>query len=363
MSAPRRPPIPALLGLGAVVVAIVAAATLHRSAPAARSPTPTCSAVFPIVSGDPGLGLPYCTNRSLAQHDDGVRRLVIVIHGDARNASDYFDAMVAAAAAAGSTDALIVAPRFLTADDPAAAASSADLYYTDNGWKEGDPSATAPLSRPASVSSFAALDALVRSILAGGAFPNVRTVVITGHSAGGQFVDRYAATSPVEDEVGATVAFRYVVANPSSYLYFDARRPDASGDGFSTLSSRERDRCPDYDTWKYGMVGMNAYATAAGAAAILARYGRRDVVYLLGADDTDPHDSSIDRSCAAEWQGPNRLERGRRHHAYLASVFGPDVGATHTLAVVEGVGHDGPAMYLAAPGRAAVFGWTGPTSD
>jgi hypothetical protein len=354
---PRHPPVAVLVGLGAIAAAIVGVAALggDRSV-AARPPTPSCEELFPIDVGGAHLDLPYCANRSLAARDQGVRRLVVVIHGDGRNASDYFDSMMAAASAAGSGDTLIVAPQFLTADDQAAIASEADLYYSDNGWKEGDASATAPLARPASVSSFAALDDLVRSIVAGGAFPNLHAVVITGHSAGGQFVDRYVATSPLEDELGGAISFRYVIANPSSYLYFDTRRPGKSGDGLGELSRRERDRCPAYDTWKYGTDGLNRYAAQAGSAAILTRYGQRTIAYLLGGDDTDPHDSSLDGSCAAEWQGQNRLERGRLHYAYLESIFGPGVYATHSLQVVDGVGHDGRAMYLAAPGLAAVFG-------
>ena len=365
MSARRRPSPAAWVGLaaatGAIAIAAIAApAGVERTAPILREPVASCAEVFPLGGGAAGLALPYCSNRSLGTRDERVRRLVVVVHGDARNATDYFAAMVAAARAAGADDVLVVAPQFLTADDSAAKASASAAYFTDNGWKQGDSSATAPLARTASIGSFDALDALLRSILTSGDFPNLQVVVLTGHSAGGQLVDRFAATSALEDHVGGTVAFRYVIANPSSYLYFDGRRPSRTGEGFAELSARERDRCPDFDTWKFGLEGLNAYAADAGAAAMVARYGRRDVVYLLGGDDTDADDSSIDRSCAAEWQGPNRLARGRLHFTYLGTVFGPGVYANHALSVVADVGHDGRAMYLAAPALAAVFGWTGP---
>ena len=46
---------------------------------------------------------------------------------------------------------------------------------------------------------------------------------MTGHSAGGQVAHRYAAASRAEENFGA-VSFRYVVANPSTYLYLRAER-------------------------------------------------------------------------------------------------------------------------------------------
>src|SRR5262245_39760273 len=46
---------------------------------------------------------PYFCNRSLARADVNVTRAVIVIHGSSRNATDYFDAVLAAVP--GSADA------------------------------------------------------------------------------------------------------------------------------------------------------------------------------------------------------------------------------------------------------------------
>ena len=35
------------------------------------------------------------------------------------------------------------------------------------------------------------------------------------------------------------------------------------------------------------------------------------MTYLLGDQDTNPYDSSLDTGCEAERQGPHRLARGR----------------------------------------------------
>ena len=75
--------------------------------------------------------------------------------------------------------------------------------------------------RKADVSAFEVFDSLIGSIIGSQNFPNLRSVVIFGHSAGGQFVNRYAACSRFERH---GVAVKYVVMAPSSYLYFNKER-------------------------------------------------------------------------------------------------------------------------------------------
>ena len=345
----------AILAVGVAAMGLASIGETQAPRPTAGPDVASCSGTFELLVDEVRLWLPFCSNRSITTRDAGVRRLIVVVHGDARNSDDYLDAIRAAAEAAGATDTLVVAPQFRTIDDEATQSTPDGLYFSSNGWKEGATSEKSPLPRRVSISSFAAVDDLVRGILTAGAFPNLRTVVMTGHSAGGQFVERYAATSPLEDGFAGSVQFLYVVANPSSYLYFDARRPEPGG-GFEEPSARDRRECPDYDTWKYGLAGRNAYAAASDATAIRARYARRAVVYLLGADDSNPDDPSLDTSCAAEWQGEDRLDRGRRHFAYIGTAFGEVVYGSHVLAVVPGVGHDGPAMYLSDAAMEALFG-------
>jgi len=52
-------------------------------------------------------------------------------------------------------------------------------------------------------------------------FLNLRSIVLAGHSGEGQFMQRYAAVNQMEQKLG--VSIRYVVANPSSYLYFEGQ--------------------------------------------------------------------------------------------------------------------------------------------
>ena len=53
--------------------------------------------------------------------------------------------------------------------------------------------------------------------------PNLKAIVVTGHSAGGQYVTRYEMSNRVHETVGTAIT--YVVANPSSYAWPSATRP------------------------------------------------------------------------------------------------------------------------------------------
>jgi hypothetical protein len=70
-------------------------------------------------------------------------------------------------------------------------------------------------------------------------FPNLKAVVLAGHSGGGQLVQRYAVVGKAAAALTSTgIHLRYVVANPSSYLYFSDERPSRGGG------------CRDFKHWK-----------------------------------------------------------------------------------------------------------------
>ena len=89
-------------------------------------------------------------------------------------------------------------------------------------------------------------------------FPNLRSIVVAGHSAGAQFVQRYAGAGRGEEH--ALVPIRYVAANPSSYMYLNALRlPDGhtcSDEGVCDAGFARRPAsaaCPTFNDFKYGM--------------------------------------------------------------------------------------------------------------
>ncbi|MGE3858239.1 MAG: hypothetical protein AB7G21_14895, partial [Dehalococcoidia bacterium] len=143
------------------------------------------------------LSVPVYSSFPLNETNEAVTHAVLVVHGTNRNAVDYFDY----ADAAVPSSVLVVAPRFQTSDD---SPEKNELYWTSSEWKQGGQSTG---SRPWEMSSFTVVDELLRSMRA--TFPNLDTIVVAGHSGGGQFVQRYAATN----RDGRN---HFVVANPSS---------------------------------------------------------------------------------------------------------------------------------------------------
>ncbi|WP_433476205.1 hypothetical protein ACQPZP_03655 [Spirillospora sp. CA-142024] len=261
--------------------------------------------------------------------DEPHRRLVeavVVVHGALRNAGDYFRSIEKA------RHRLVIAPQFLTEDDVREDDERAGyLYWGTEDWKGG----------AGEVSSFTVMDMLLRKL---NDFPGLRRVTIVGNSAGGQFVNRYAAVGRGPDDL--TVPVRFIVANPSTYLYFDKWRP--KGDSFVVNESFE------VDQWRYGFGdGVPDYVDVRQSAADhFDRYIERDVIYLLGEEDADPGAALLEVHPAAEAQGRTRRERGEFYHRYLRHKARRDV---HKLVYVPGVGHDAAAMFGSPQGREHLF--------
>ncbi|WP_019937195.1 hypothetical protein [Bordetella sp. FB-8] len=278
-----------------------------------------------------------------------IERAVVVIHGKLRNADAYYRTARRARAAAGAAPGtvLLVAPQFLATIDAQALHLPADLLrWKGNAWMGGEPSADG-----ASLSSYAVLDAIARHLADRRLFPNLKRVVFVGHSGGAQVVQRYAvAARGLHALARAGIAVSFLVANPSSYVYFDAQRPTAAG-GFAPYDAAV---CPAFDDWKYGMQARAPYLDNRSPAQLEAGYARRDVTYLIGGRDTDPRQAALDRSCPAQAQGSNRLARGRAYFHYLQARH--PQGLNQQFHVVPGVGHDGAHMLTSPCALAIMFG-------
>lgn len=286
-----------------------------------------------------GGSIPYYRSLPLVRNDL-VHRAVLVIHGNQRNAGRYYDRTVASAIAAQRfRDVLVLAPNFRTLEDRPA---PGEHYWSSQGWKTGDKSRDA-----GRISSFSVVDQLLARVCPKqpGVFPNLDTVVIIGHSAGGQFVSRYAAGGAGCPNTAVEV--RYVVMNPSSYLYVDGRRKSAVTRRFH----RGAPSCDDYDEYKYGLKDLNSYMKHVGLEQLRTRLFKRRTYYLAGTNDVGTG-GSLDTSCEAHLQGQNRLVRFENYREYK-SLFGEWTGATFIL--VPGVGHDGGKMLASDSARQIMF--------
>ncbi len=333
-----------LLRIAAIGLLSSLAATGAAARPAPGS-TPVAQ-VAPMRVAVPAAGaasggeLPLYANVDWSRPQPDATRVVLVMHGVDRNASTYFATARDALALAGddARHTVLLVPQFLTeADAQAHDIGPEVLRWHGARWEGG-----LPAEAPVAVSSFAALDAILARLADASAFPALRQVVIAGHSGGGQIVQRYAV---VGNGVGALeargIAVRYVVANPSSYVWFSPERPEPTG------------ACGDADRWKYGFEGNVPPYVTQDAAALEKRYVQRDVTYLLGGADTDPHHPALDVSCAGEAQGPYRYVRGLNYFHMLQARDGDRL--KHRVLTVDGVGHDERRMFTSACGLAALF--------
>lgn len=291
---------------------------------------------FHLDAGDLSLGL----SQDWRQPLPNVTRALIIVHGRLRNAQTYLHSGEHAAENAGvGASTLVIAPQFLDESD-------VRLDHLDNQllrWEADEWMAGAASTGPGRVSSYGALDQIIKHLGNRKLFPALKEIVVAGHSGGGQVVQRFALTGhahPLLPTEG--IRLRYVVANPSTYAWFSPQRPVK----FDPAS------CPGFNDWKYGMQNLPAYAKGQSAEQLEQAYVSRDITYLLGQQDTDPNHPALDKSCAAETQGAYRLIRGHNYFDYLKQRH-PQL--TQKLVEVPGVGHNGDGMFTSPEGQKVLF--------
>ena len=352
-----------------------------RSMAAACSEAPVCDEVFHTfaLGGGVALGLWQPAAQPPLGSAFNASQAFIMVHGTDRNADQYLCWALQAAAAAGRSaeDTVIVAPFFADADDKV---SDGIIYWDQNlGWKEGDES-SAKLRRR--LSSFAAMDALVATLSDAALYPMMQRILIAGHSAGGQFVSRYAMFGSLQPP---RPVLAFVPANPSSQPYLDPSRPANLPPAGSCLPRSYCDNttipdfafefrvpppasvanCSDYDSWLYGLRALNPYTrnvSAAVAAQLLLQRMKAGLVrVLLGAADVcnekfcptcDSHD--IDSGCQASLMGNCRLQRGWAYYRHLQRFYGD--AQLPPPVTVPAVGHDACSMFTSPQGVRVLFG-------
>ncbi|HEY4356623.1 MAG TPA: hypothetical protein VGN16_12805 [Acidobacteriaceae bacterium] len=290
--------------------------------------------------------LPLYVSMNWAKPLPQVTRALLVFHGKLRNADDYNrSGLTAVSNAKAEASTLLITPQFLGQQDIDAFHLAPEvLRWAPEAWMGGEDAIA-----PAAISSFDAIDAILNHLADRRIFPNLKTVVIAGHSGGGQVVERYAIVGKAPEQLKrAGIATRYIVANPSSYLYFSPERPLEDG----AFGIPPKSCFGKYNHWKYGIEQPPSYVGDASFPALEDRFMKRDVIYLLGTKDTDPDHPALDKTCSAEDEGAYRYIRGHNYFRYLQSRH---PGITQRLWDVEGVEHDGDKMFNSPCGLSAIF--------
>ena len=289
--------------------------------------------------------LVYRTYQLDAKNDRIVRALVMV-HGAGRDADNYFRTAVAAAFLAGALDdTVVIAPRFASRNaqgcNDALAANEVNWPCGGNSWRSGGIATSDDR-----LTSFDFTDEILRKLARKDVFPNLRSIVVAGHSAGGQFVTRYEMANRVHDTLGVPVT--YVVANPSSYAYPDANRPVGDTNDFRPY--RDGRNCTTYDEWPYGLKDRAGYTAKSSDEQLKHQLAARPVTYLLGEIDILPL-GGFDSSCPAMAQGPTRRARGEAFGKYVDEKY----GAHHKTEIVSLCGHNARCMFTSETALPILF--------
>ena len=275
-----------------------------------------------------------------------ITRALIVIHGAGRDADNYFRTALAAAFLDGALDdTIVIVPRIASSAGGCRdqlAPNEVSWSCAGDSWRSGGTA-----TNNDKLTSFDFTDEILRKLAKKEVFPNLRAIVVSGHSAGGQYVDRYAMANTVHDKLGVPVT--YVVSNPSSYAYLDTMRPNPEGSDFRAFTDGRN--CTTYNQWPYGLEHRSGGYTARQSDDQLQKQlAARPVTYLLGEIDILPL-GGFDGSCPAMAQGPTRLARGQAFFRYMNQKF----GARHTLTVVPLCGHNARCMFTAEPALPILF--------
>jgi pimeloyl-ACP methyl ester carboxylesterase len=343
------------------LLACLALALAPSAAFAACTTATTVCTEWITLGGGPSRSLVYRTY-PLDARNDAITRVLVVVHGAGRDADNYFRSALAATFLAGALEnTLVIAPRMASNDGRSCkdALAANEVSWNCNSWRSGG----AALSNP-NVTSFDFLDAILRKVARKEIFPNLRAIVVTGHSAGGQVVNRYEMANRVHDQLGVPVS--YVVANPSSYAWPTSERPTAAA---WSLTANPPGYIPDvapntpaframgdgrgctvYDQWPYGFEHRTGYSASESDDQLKQQLASRPTTYLLGQLDILPL-GGFDGSCSAMAQGPTRQARGLAFAKYVTEKL----GGHPTVTIVPECGHNARCMYTAEEALPLLF--------
>lgn len=299
---------------------------------------------------------------SLDEPNRAVTRALIMVHGASRNADHYFETSTAAGFLAGALgNTIIIAPRFAAGKDTV---TTNEVVWPERGdtWRSGGISPANP-----ALSSFDFVDEIVRKLADKKAFPNLTSVVIAGHSAGGQFVTRYEMANKIHGTLG--VSMSYVVANPSSYAWPASVRPLPTGDADPSTADKEplgpngekvhtaftygqfdSTKAPGFDLWPAGLEHRAGYTASMTDDQLRHNLASRPTTYLLGQVDVLPL-GGFDSSPSAMAQGPTRRARGEAFIKYVADAL----GGKPTAIIVPECGHNDRCIFTTDVVFPAIF--------
>jgi hypothetical protein len=361
---------------GALMAMVCALAQNVAAAPTACDTGASDSCYFSFKpAGQSGLMHYYASvDPASKESAASMTSVLVAMHGHPRDANKTFNAALLAVKSAGDMNrTLVIAPVYQVANTDAKkcstkgvpTAAAGDLLWTCESWLAGGASTGSN-----KLSSFTAMDALIVQLRKD--FPNLRTMTVAGFSAGAQMVQHYIGFAADLAEPG--VKLRYVVSDPGAWLYFDQQRAQAYRGGIKVswaqcfggaqgLGDCELKLevppvgCASMNAWKYGLEQLPKDLPRDGAQA-RAHYAAADISYLEGQLDSSQAKGTyygiLDKSCAANAQGPYRMQRGVIYAFYDRTLLAPD--KQRKVTIVPNCAHDVACVFPGEQARAVLLG-------
>jgi hypothetical protein len=309
--------------------------------------------------------VPVAHAANLVEGTEGIRRLVVGIHGVGPYVHEaYVDYMLLSASRSEPLEKVlghttVLAPNFLR-DFQAREDEPKDLIVWRSRPFWGESDARDGNGVASDVSSFEVLDGILDHYGAPGYLPGLEEVVVWGFSAGGQMVNTYAAASQAHRRLRERgIRVWYVVAAASNYLYFSPHRvAPGSVDDFRLVRPHEVLVSPRFHQWGRGLEVMERYAQAVGEGELQRRFAEREVYLVCGADDNDPQHPSLSRNIewGAQLQGPSRLDRTQIYWNYLRFYFGEAGVANKGFFIIPEADHSSRPLIDSPIFRTLLFG-------
>ena len=289
------------------------------------------------------LSIPIVTSHPLDKNNNEFEYLIVMIHGAGLNAVKTFETgqQIIESFKMPKDRFLVLAPQFIEG----VKSEEKGLLFWDRRWRSGGMSLSTGINKNLPIlSSFEVMDRLIDVSIK--LNPDIHRIIILGHSAGGQFVLKYAAINNRHEFLEQQgVSIRYIVANPSSYPYLDETRYQLNSKGEILKTPREElMNCPSYNKYKYGLEELYGYAETLSPQLIRTRLLTRPVMFVLGTADTD-RNWSLDKSCEGDAQGENRYQRGLLYKHHLGHFVKISLESQHIWLKIPEGGHDATEIF------------------
>ena len=316
-----------------------------------ETPFQVASKRYPVPYENEKFLFPYESSHDLFVRNDSIERVLFVIHSASYDAKQYYSNGLAMLDELPQEKdrTIIIAPHFLTGNHVRELSNPDFLYWQVTpfwGSSRGIFKSRGFLkNRNHRISAYEVIDTILTNLIETGYFPNLQEIVIMGHSAGGQMVNRYAACNLIEERIAKPnhINLKYVVMAPSSYVYFSKERPV---NGSMTKFAIPENPDAHYNNWGYGLDNWYLYQQQNHMTAdwVTQNYSHKTILYLVGSEDTAKEDDSLDKGPGAMLQGPNRLVRGQLYYNYLKHLYGDEIKKCQHFRIIQNTGHWGKGL-------------------